>query len=158
MEIPKPYFGGIPTEPDVKKLLAQITVEPGQLVEHEAIEEVTGLTRGTSRYRTVVTAWQRRLFRDENLDTDAVSGQGIRVLMEGERVHVSVRDFGRGVRRIGRSLRRISAVRAEALSEKDRQRYDHGRRLIALTLEGARQAQKDLAGPRPQAQLPRAMP
>lgn len=156
MKEARPFFGGVPTEPDVNRLMKEFEPKSGTVVSHEAVEAVLGLNRSESRYRTVTTAWRRRLFREENVDTVVTPGHGFRFLREGERVRESVKDFGRNVRGIGRSLRRISAVRAEVLTDQDRAKHDHGRRLIAATLDGARRAQKELAAPKPIAQLPRA--
>src|SRR5262245_53413982 len=103
----KPYFGGIPTEPDVRRLMDRFCApEPG-VIPHEEIEKEIREESDSSRYRTIVSAWRRRLRREHNIDTSAEPGHGIRILTEPERVDVSKRDLGRGVRGIVRSHVRI---------------------------------------------------
>lgn len=155
MKEAKVHFGGVPTEPDVKRLLSSIAVERGEEVSHETVEAILGIDREQSRYRTVTTAWRRRVLREFNTDTVAVAGVGFRFLLEGERVSESIKDFGKGTRKIGRSLGRISRVETEQLSDGERTVVDHGRRLMAATLDAARRAQKEIGVPKAAKVLPR---
>jgi len=104
------FFGGVPTEPDVRKLVDRFgTPEPG-IIAHEDVEAVLGHGRLTSRYRTVVWVWRRRLFRQSNIDMIAEPGVGFRVLTSGERVDVCVRDLGQTVTKLRRGGRRHASI------------------------------------------------
>lgn len=153
----RPFAGGVPTEPDVKALLQAITnLEPGKVVEHAEIEAVIKVDRRKSRYRTVVDAWRARLLREQNVDLQARAGVGFVVLTEEERVGASVRDYGSGARKMGRSVRRIGRVRVEQLEPADQRKVEHVRRHMEATLSSVRESTKEIAvALKPQESLPR---
>lgn len=129
----RPYFGGIPMEPQVRKLLDTFgSPEPG-IIRHDQIETVIGENRRSSRYQSIVVAWRKRMFKEQNIDSDAVRGVGVKILTESERVDVSGKDFGRASKRVVRSHHRISVVQNEKLDEKTKYKADHLRRITAMS-------------------------
>lgn len=140
------FSGGIPTDPDVKKLMTALgTIQPGLIVRHDDIEGILKLKRGTPRYRTVVAAWRRRMFNEQNIDMDAISGLGFRVLKPFERVTSSTRDFRQGVRKIGKSVRRIVAAPLEELSTREQATVENVQRRMQATLATAQADRKAIA-------------
>ncbi len=140
------FIGGVPTEPDVKLLLAAFPdPQRGQLITHEQIEGVITVHRSSSRYRTVVAAWRRRLINESNLDTTAIPGVGIRVLAEYDRVTASAKDYRRGVATVGKATRRVSRVQVERLTEQEQTKAEHVRRQMEATLAAGRQSVKEIA-------------
>lgn len=152
---PLPYFGGIPTAPDVNRLLDQIEAAPG-LVAYSTIESVTNIPRSASRFRTVVAAWRAHLRRDLNLETAAVPNEGIRILTEVERIPNAASKHGRGARQVRRSAVAASMIRTETLEETERIKADHLRRLTAASAVAVSENAKALTHAfQAQAQLPR---
>lgn len=153
----KMFFGGIPTEPDVKRLLAAFPeIVPDALIPYESVEKVLGTTRPTGRFRTITTAWRKRLEREQNFILVAVAGQGFRRLTEQDRSRM---DTWRGVshlRQFGRRTRDLCRVVTAAFSAQDLASHDHRTRCQLGLLEAARQTTKEIAAPAAPKQLPRA--
>lgn len=140
------FEGGVPTEPDVKRLLAAFPgLKRGQLVTHAEIEEALGCDHRTSRYRGVVKSWKRKVLNESNLDLQAVPGVGLRVLDEYERVTESARDYRRGIKTVGRAAKRVQRVRVEMLTGEQAAKAEHVQRHALATLEAGRAAVKEIA-------------
>lgn len=156
----KLVVGGMPTEPDVKRLIEAFpSPKIGEIITHQQIVSVIGAAPGSTRYRTVVTAWRRQLFRQHNIDTKAVPGIGIAFLTASERVTESIRGYSAHVRGIRRDVRRIRSVRAEELTDQQQRATEHATRHMEATLSQARTDSKAIAVQfTPQAQLPRVKP
>lgn len=157
MKQAKPFFGGIPTGPDVKKLMDAYGVPAPGLVSHEALEGILTLDRDASRYRTIVHAWRSRLLRENNVASIAVPGEGIRFLTEPERVEQGRRLLGLSARQVGRVHRWSVMVDVTKLDEVTRRRHDHTLRATAAMAMTASATMKELTSAlkTPVAQLPR---
>ena len=94
------YRGGIPTAPDVQKIVENIEVEVGQVIPYTMLEQILHESRDTSRFKTVVHSWRNRMFRELNVIMDAVPNVGLKVLDNHERVNYSSRKIKHGFRRI----------------------------------------------------------
>lgn len=128
------YFGGVPTEPDVQKLVDKFGVPAPGVIAHADLEKVLGLTVKESRYRTVVGAWRGRLLREHNVASVAAIGEGIRILTEPERVEYGRRTFGLTARKVVRNHRWAMMIDASKLSETEKVRCAH---LVRATAAGA---------------------
>jgi len=107
----KPYFAGTPCDLDVRRLEAAFGVsEIGVVIEHEAIAGVLGVARTSSRYRSVVSAWRRKLEREHNVRPGAARGTGYQALDARQRVEESVADALIGTRKTVRAAARCSRV------------------------------------------------
>jgi len=152
-----PFFGGIPTGPDVKKLEQKYgSPEPG-IIRHEDIEAVISEQRNSARYRCVVGAWRSRLLREDNIATKAEPAIGIRILTEQERVDEAQRHLGLSARRVLRDHRWAMMIDASKLDELSLRKRDHLIRASAAMAESAATNVKALAAVlKAPAQLPRA--
>lgn len=151
----RPFFGGVPTDPDVKKLEAQFGMPtPGTLISHHDIAACIGVPWRSSRYRTVVDRWRRKLMRESNVDTGAEPGVGIKVLTPPERLVASEKDFKGAVVDIGRAGTRITAIPAEGLTEPERERKTRSEQIIWRTRLHAAAEVKALRPPPPTPALP----
>lgn len=156
MKKTEPYFGGIPTEPDVKKLERHFGVPQAGLIAHEDVEAIIGAARDSTRYRTIVGAWRRRLLREENIATAADPGKGIRVLTEPERVDHAQRHLGLSARKVLREHRWALMIDASKLDEVAMRKRDHVVRASAAMAVAATTSVKELTSAlRAPAQLPR---
>lgn len=152
----RPYIGGIPTAPDVdaiRKALGEVA--PGTDVAHEMVEKIIGCERGSSRYRTVTTAWRRAELRSRNVEIVAVPKTGFRALLPGERVKHNYGTFRGAVRQQSRAVKRVTMVRDSELDAHDRAKREHMQRAGAAMLDIANKAHREIAPPAPVQQLPR---
>jgi hypothetical protein len=127
----------MPTEPQVKQLLEVFGLPKPGIIKHEEIERVINEKFRTRRYETVVKIWRKRLYREHNIDTTAERGVGVKVLTEPERIDASSKDFGSAVKKTARSHVRALKVVDEKLSEKDKYKADHLRRVTASVVGSA---------------------
>lgn len=141
------FKGGIPTGMDVDKLLKEFDVRPGTQISYESIEQSLGIKRAESRFRTVTTAWRKRLFRERLIQSVAEGGY-FRFLTADE-----AHDQGRSsLRKIGRATGRLAtqveAVNADELTGERRDAHNLLRREAHSMLEAARKSAKSIAAPK----------
>lgn len=153
----KPFFGGMPTEPDVKALQEAFPdVAKGETITHDAIEGVIRYSRQSGRYRIVVKAWRKHLLTTQNVDLGAIHGIGFRALNAEERINESIRGVRSGVRKTMRSVSRASYARTDdpvLVSKQDLlRRYG-----AAMSAQAANTFKQLDPPPAPQA-LPRIVP
>jgi len=67
-------WGGVPTAPDVARLMESIPIEPGTQVTHKAVMDVIGITNGANRFKTITSAWRKHIFRTMSLDSTNTNG------------------------------------------------------------------------------------
>lgn len=154
------FLGGVPTEPDVKRLIeAYSTLKPGDEITHAEMARTIDADERSNRYRTVVTAWRRQMLKLHNVDMQPIRGVGFRIIDGIERISASVKDYGGGVRKIVRSVGRARRVEMEKLTNEQQRVSEHALRHMEATADSARRASKEIASKfTPQAQLPRARP
>ena len=131
----EPFFGGLPTGPDVRKLqehFPDLESRLGITIPHEEIEKVLGLKRHETRYKVVVMAWRKRLAQDSNGrvqirgDLREVVGIGFRVLNDSEMVQFHS-DLKRGMTRKGRRAYIVLANTDDAhLTDDEKRVRAHG--------------------------------
>lgn len=152
----KVYFGGIPTEPDVRKLMDHFGVPQPGLIAHEVLEQLVGHEHTSSRYVTVVGAWRKKLLREFNVASKAEPGDGIKILTEPERVEESRRRLGQSARQAARDHRWALMIDASKLDDVARKKLDHTLRATAAVATAAAVNIKELATAlKAPAQLPR---
>lgn len=96
----------VPTEAGVARLLERFGVpEEGAVIEWEQIENCLGLGREACRFRSVVAAWRRRLYRECNCFLHAPGdGSGLVVADPPRRVDLAARKVEYGRRCISRAV------------------------------------------------------
>lgn len=137
-------FEGDPVKPHVDKLMEHITPKIGDVYQHADIAHVAEVEYPSSRYRSIITAWKKRLMRELNIDLDSVSGIGYRVLDDNERVAVGIKDFATSVRHMGHSVDRISRADTAKLDDMHRRQQDHAVRLTQEIVASGRKASKHI--------------
>ncbi len=152
-------FGGIPTDMEVKKLRENLPLTRGDIVEHSRIAAVIGHAPGTSRYKSIVVAWVRRVLRETNLQLKSLRGVGYRVLDEHERIGDAVDTYTRGTRQMVRGARKVAVIERPRLTEIDQGKLEHVERHITRVVAEARLASKEMSiRLQPQDQNPRLRP
>ena len=140
----KLFFGGVPTGPDVDRLIKTLGVPEAGLIEHQTIEAIVGCEHRSNRYRAIVSAWRSRLRREHNLGTDAEPGIGIRVLTAKEWSERQARQHRGAVRHAVRVHNEAVLIPAADLDEVARRKHDHLLKATASLGQAAIQASTDL--------------
>ena len=151
------FFGGLPTEPEAKKLMERFGVlEVGRQILYDEIAEVIGVKYGTSRFRTILSSWRHRLEKEHNLRMGFEPGKGIKMLSPEERVGAAEDDVRSGVRKLRKGANEASRLPLEEIKdEKVRAQGDHLRTVAAKVYSSVVETVKALRPPKPTQALPR---
>jgi len=122
----KPYFGGVPTDPDIKKLREAFPaerLEMGQVIPYEEVEEVIGTAKKSARFRTVTTRWRRLVERETgNTVIGTERGVGFKVLDNRQKLDLSNDILEQALRRSRRSYQVTGRINLEQLTQDERDR------------------------------------
>jgi len=150
----KLFLGGVPTAPDVKKLRTAFPeIAEGTDFTHEQIEAVIGLSPKSNRYRCVTLAWRKEMLNSHNIEIAAIPTIGFRALTGVERLDTNIKGFKQGTRKQGKSIRRVTMVRAETLTQIEQSKQLHVMRLGAAVLSQASAMMKEIEPPKPKQQV-----
>lgn len=153
----KVFFGGIPTDMDVKKLNQAFGVpDAGAEITHDQIEATLGMDRKTNRYKAVTLRWRASMLRDHNIELGPVHGVGFKSLNSEERVSAGMAGMKSGSRKVLRSIKRADQVQTDdpVLTKKQ----DLMRRFgVAIAAEANTMA-RQIEPPKPQQQMLRVAP
>lgn len=156
------FFAGLPTGPDVRKLetaFPDVLSMRGQVILHEQIEQILGHKRTESRYRTVFSAWRRKVERETGVVITGIGvAGGFRVLADGEQVSFGVRQRVSAARKIKRAWTVISAVDSNKLSAQESAVRDHEMRAAAKINAAMIEARKPSSAPAAITGGPKATP
>ena len=96
-----PYRGGVPTRPDVDKLMAKFGVPAvGDVVPYGDIETELKLVKHSGRWNAVIGAWRRFLYRQHNVHIETVMGLGYRAAPNDTRVMHASNKVRHGIKRV----------------------------------------------------------
>lgn len=122
------YFGGLPTEPDIKKLrevFPESEMKPGKAIAYEEVSAIIKVPYGSSRFQAVTNQWRKVVEKETNIIIGTKPGEAFVVLSESEKVGLS----GDQLRKAGRRARRAwvvsQRIERTALTEEERRRLDH---------------------------------
>ena len=145
----KLFLGGVPTAPDVKKLREAFPeITEGTDFTHEQIEQVIGLDAKSTRYRCDTLSWRKEMLNSHNIEIAAVPTVGFRALTGPERLDTNIKGFRQGTRKQGKSVRRVTMVRAETLSANEQTKQLHVMRLGHAVLSHASSMLKEIEPPK----------
>lgn len=98
------FAHGIPTEPDVARLMEAFKVPAaGTVIQHPAIENLIGQKRKSYRYKSVTDAWRKKLYKDHNCIMGAIPTVGYKSLEPDERAEFIGSKYKTGIRHVKRS-------------------------------------------------------
>lgn len=110
----KPFFGGIPTDVDVRALREAFpNIQVGDEISYDDVAAIIGAKPRTNRFRTVVDAWRRDLFRKDNVELITIVGVGLRCASAEERVNLGFKKVRRGIVHQVRAAQRAQFVRTD---------------------------------------------
>jgi hypothetical protein len=142
------FKGGVPTKIEVDALMENIDARHGTIVSFDEIERVIGVTRDKARFRSVVEAWRKRLFREKLIQTRSIAGE-LHLLSDDEAHDFGKSNLSRIGRATGRLCVRVEAVDATKLSGERRDGHNLLRREANAMLDAARKSAKAIAAPKP---------
>lgn len=132
------FRGGVPTAPDVRRLVEAFGVpEEGALIPYTEIEKVLGYERKSCRGNTVLWTWRRQLLREHNVMM-GTRPEGLVALTPAERVSVGKTKIGHGLRGVRRGSVLLETTDRARLSPELRNEVDHATRCSAAALLAAR--------------------
>lgn len=156
MESSEIYFRGAPTEIDVRKLLDALpSIQIGDQITHEQVQQITGLRYGSNRYTTVTNAWRKLLLEKHDIELGSVPGAGFKSLDAGERIDRNIDGMHHGLRKTVRSAKRVGVVSTDDPVQAHRR--DTAVRSAAVIGFEHKRLRSDLKLP-PPAQNPRPLP
>jgi len=154
----KQYFGGLPTNLDVRKLRKAFDpLHVGTEITYEMVEDVLGIAQDKPRWKTVTAAWRKQLLNEEGLDLGiGKAGVSFKCLNEKERIDDSIGRFKQGTRKQMRAVKRAIVVQTDdPLLQK---KQDSIQRFGAAIMHEANLMQRSIAAPKPPEPAPRREP
>lgn len=138
------FKGSIPTDVDVELLRQKFGVpDPGQTILYTEIEKAINQPHQSNRWRSIVTAWRKKLDRESNILLRAEPRKGF-VAMDGHsRVDYSTSTFRGGLRRVAKAA--LVAVRTDrdSLDPEETRALDHVQKVAgAIRTTAAVEARK----------------
>jgi hypothetical protein len=131
------YFGGIPTDPDVKKLReAYPHPKEGDLITYEETEKLLGVKKNQMRWRTITWRWRRLHEHETSQVIGCEQGEGFKVLLNHEKLEAGVGKVRHVFKTVRRARVLVGLTNASKLTVEDRKRMDHLSNRVAM-LEGA---------------------
>lgn len=127
------FLGGIPTEPDVKRLRDKyhaLTVD--QIIPYADLEASIGSKKGTARFGSVVGAWRKWLFGQHNIILDAIKNTGFKVANPESRIIGCGDRYKRGLKQISKSGNIAAQTDSATLSDEQKRLRDHLIKVAAL--------------------------
>lgn len=146
MSTARVFTGGVPTAPDVKRLIEKFgSPEPETVIGYDAIATVIGAAYGSHRFTSVMTAWKATLLREHNVELGHIDGEAVVALTNEQRTEAAQKRFRQGGRQIGRSHRRALMIRAEECDPITRHKLEHIRRVTGIATQAVAEQSRDLA-------------
>lgn len=143
------FFGGVPTSPDVDKLIKEFDAAPGSQISYEQVEQCIGVSIKEFRFRTVTNAWRKRVFREKLIQSEADGGV-FKFLTADEACDSGVKGLWRIGRATGRLRVHVEAIDpAAASSDAKRDKINLVRRASHAMHEASQASVKTIAAPKP---------
>lgn len=135
------FFGGIPTGPDVNRLLAEYPIEKlteGTLIDYECVAKIISNPVRSTRWISVTTAWRKRIENDFNviLSCDP-NKKAFVVLTNGEKVELSRQKLRESAKKAKRSMIISARVDLPKLTAEERKAYDFNTAKAAAIMASA---------------------
>jgi len=141
------FKGGMPYEPDVKRLEENYPVQSlteGLVIDHKILSAIVKCKQGTGRYYGVIDSWRKKLRNENGIMLLWKQGVGLYVAHPHEILQHSekrVREHLGGVRR---GIKIIGHADRERLDELGKQRYDHTAKAYLFISTAVEQGRKQL--------------
>jgi len=139
------FSGGVPTEPDVKTLMDQYgEIGEGVTIPWEEISLAINVPCKSSRYRTVVNAWRKRMEKEKGMLLIAINGVGLEVASPSQRVTKAHGYYKQSLRRVKRSTDIADGTDRVRLTDIERRACDYYSKIGGVFRLAAATEQKKL--------------
>lgn len=133
---------GIPTGPEVQMLMRAFPdLKAGDFIEYDKIGEVVTEQYGSSRFKTVLSAWRRAL-QETGVVTDCVPSRGVRVLTDSEVIALAYSGVRSARRKVTRTARKLNVIRPT--EERLQTELHHSRQMLAHVGRSMKDAEQKL--------------
>lgn len=117
---------GRPVAPDVRKLVERFgVVARGQDISHDAIEGLIGAKRDENRYRTVTTAWRKRVHAETGVYVEAVGGSGFRGSLAADQLQSGGKALKSAARKLAGGVVLAQTTPPSELETHEKMRREH---------------------------------
>lgn len=144
----KPFRGGLPYGPDVKRLNEAFPVselQEGKVIRHEELEPIVKAKHGTQRFYSVVNSWIAKQRNENGIYIAWIQGIGIKVLNPAEILQHGETRVRQKITQTGRAVRTFAWVDRERLDDIGQKRYDHQCLIAQRIKDSLNAARKELA-------------
>ena len=117
------YRGGVPTAPDVKKLLESFTeqeLSQGTIIEYSKISNIIGVDEDSSRFKTVVNAWRKYLEQTMNILLGTLRGRGFMVLSDSGKLDAASDKYKSATKLAARAVSISTTIEVKNLTADER--------------------------------------
>ena len=138
------YFGGVPTEPEVRRLRDEYpdaSLTPGSTIDYAEVAELIHSPARSHRFNTVCHRWRRQVEQETGTIIGADKGKFI-VLDDPDKADLAGAKLRHAVRSARRSATVACRVDRKRLDEPGRDRLDHVTMIAARLQETARLASR----------------
>ena len=141
------YFSGVPTDPDVTMLSDAYKQLPDETIPYSDIEKIIGCPRQSNRFRSVTTAWRKKIERETDHILIAIRNDGYKKATPKERVTFCGRKINSGIKFIARGAKVAASTDTRTLSPEDKKICDHFSRAASAVSMAIRVAPKEVQAP-----------
>lgn len=131
------YFGGLPTEPDIKRIrdaFPDDALQTGDIIPYSEVGDVIGYPYGSVRFRTVTNRWRKMVERDCGKVVHIEKNLGFRINTPSQNLELSGCKLKSAVRMARRSFIVTGRIDRSALTEDELKRLDHQAKRSATML------------------------
>ena len=142
------FFGGVPTEPDVKKLMEAYPAEslaPETIIPYIKVTEITGIAYNSSRWSSVTNQWRKRVEDDYGIMIGVIEetkGKAFIVFTESQKLDYCHKQTRGAVRKVKRAITVIPGINRNQLSEDEQKKKDHLSLVHGAMIAAAQMKQK----------------
>jgi len=120
-------FGGVPTDPDVKRIRERwpdTELKEGDTISYEDVEETIGSARLDTRFQSVTTRWRRLVFKETGKLLECNPNVGFVVASNGEKLNHGQRKLRSAFKAVRRSAEVTETIDRDKLDNEEKGRLD----------------------------------
>ncbi len=126
--VQKVYFGGIPTEPDVRRIRERFPDDQlvvGQVIPYSEVATIIQAPYRSARFVCVTQRWRILVEKDRGLVIGVEKSEGFKVLDDHQKLDLSGDKLRTAVKQARRSFTLVGMVDRRNLSDEERSRMEH---------------------------------
>lgn len=148
----KLFRGAVPYSEALARLNASFSPKAGDILTHQELARVIQAPAGSPRYRGVLAAWMRWMYRTHGLKFSGegrARGVGVMVCTAREHFALSANHLHQSNRKIGREARELDGIDTKDFSSDELSRHNLARRYAHEAAALGKVRLKEIAAPLP---------